>query len=532
MEFERLEPAGYRSLMDRYKLGRLCAKLFSAQGFSEELLEDLLEKGELEDIAKDDVLYRIHDRILEAKKQGEKVFIAGDYDTDGLCGTAILVRLLKSLEIPYGYYIPNRVNEGYGLSMERTVQAVSKGYRLFILVDNGVKAKEPLEYCRKHGIDTVVLDHHTIEEPVECDFFYHPEVAKGRKSWLCGAGCAYELARTFGKENDSPFVQLAMCATIGDMMELRGENRVIVRKGLESFRREPMPALRNLIAKKEPPYNETDIAFQIVPKLNAVGRLAEGNETNRVVTYLSEDDPAVLWKMSRDMMEINRKRRERTEQMIASIHAEELKDPFPFVYHEDFYPGIVGLAAAHISGEYRKPVLAAGRKGDEAVGSVRAPEGLNVMEILEPVAPLLSAYGGHPQAAGLSFPLEHLEEVRHYFQSLDITVPEVKVPAVVLNEEDLSSEELEELFQYRPYGMGCELPFVMLENPAVFFERELGNPQYKKWVFHNGMSALTFEKDRITDEAGRKTVSYIGKLDEEWFRGKRSFVLRLSKILK
>ena len=532
MEFERVDTAGYREYMDKYKIGSLAAKLFFAAGFSDEQILDITGTPSLEDQSDDLTLRRIRERIQKAAQTGEKVFIAGDYDTDGLCGTAILVRLLNRLGIQNGYYIPNRTNEGYGLNMERTVQAITKGYTLFILVDNGVKAKEPLAYCKANGVDTIVLDHHTIDEEVACDYLFHPDIAKGKRSWLCGAGCAYETARMFGYEDDPEMVMLAMTATLGDMMELRGENRAIVRKGLAWMNSRPMPALKELIVRKDPPYNESDIAFQIVPKLNAVGRLAEGNETNRVVEYLTSDDPARIHALAGKLLEKNSERKDLTDRMIRSIRPEELTQDFVFVYHEDFKPGVVGLAAAHISSDLKKPVAVAGKKGNQAVVSARCPDGLNVMELLAPVSNLFDAFGGHPGAAGFSFSLDNLETVREFIGQLSCKAPSLTEPFVILQDSDLSGENLEELFSYRPFGMGAKLPKVGLAGPAVTSERELGRPEFKKWTFSNGLSALTFEASKITDETGTDQPLYIGQLDEEWFRGKRSYTLRLSKIKK
>ena len=532
MEFERVDVAGYRDLMNRYGIGSLAAKMFCGAGFSDEQIRDITGTPVMEDQSEDLNLRKIRERIMKAAENGEKVFIAGDYDTDGLCGTAILVRLLNRLGIQNGYYIPNRTNEGYGLNMERTVQAISKGYSLFILVDNGVKAKEPLAYCKANGVNTIVLDHHTMDEEVGCDELFHPDIAKGSRSWLCGAGCAYEVARMFGYEEDPEILMLAMTATIGDMMELRGENRAIVKKGLAWMNSRPMQALKELIVRKDPPYNETDIAFQIVPKLNAVGRLAEGNETNRVVEYLSADDPVKIHALAGKLLEKNTERKELTDRMIRSIRPEELTQDFVFVYHEDFKPGVVGLAAAHLSSDLGKPVVVAGKKGNQAVASARCPEGLNVMELLAPVSDCFDAFGGHPGAAGFSFSLERLETVRDTIGKIVCQAPSAKEPVVVLNDDDLTDENFEELFSYRPFGMGAKLPMAGIENPVVVSERELGRPEYKKWTFSNGLSALTFEASKITEETGRDKAFYAGRLDEEWFRGKRSYMLRLSKIKK
>lgn len=530
-EYREFLPEKTQQIRERHRVGSLFAKCAEGAGWTDETIGDILSEP-AHSAQRSEALERIRDRILLAKERREKIFIGGDYDSDGLCATAALVRLFGQLGIPCGYYIPDRFSEGYGLNPVRTKQALDKGYGLFVTVDNGVGATEALQMIDEAGKDAIVLDHHQMQGEVPCAYLFHPQIERGDFSWLCGSGCAYEAARMFEGVDLSRITVLAMIGTIADMMELKRENRWIVKEGLRLLNEQGYPAVEALLPRKREWISEEDVAFQAAPRLNAAGRMADLFNANRVVRMLASEDPKVIGQTAEKLHELNQARREMTKDILRRVREMELSDRFAVAYQEDFHTGIVGLAANALMQERGIPAMVAGKRGGKITASIRTPRGVDIMPYLERIRDHLSAYGGHASAAGMTMEEKEYPFVRGYLESLSLPAAQ-REQAVVIRREDLSLENLEEISAHHPYGEGAKLPALWLQDPSYGPVRQLGgNPDYRRWDLGPQISALTFEGDRIEGVSPDGHEAMVGFLKENVFRGKRSWDLQLEEHLR
>ena len=530
--YQEIKESEVNQLQQQYSISTLFAKLILGSDWSKEIIAEVLAGTKKPDHLNDPNLVKIKDRLLLAKQNKEKVFIAGDYDADGLCATAIMVRLLKQLDIEHGYYIPNRFSEGYGLNLTRTKQASEKGYTLFITVDNGISADEALEYCQENKIDVIILDHHEITQVVPYYALYHPSLAKGSASWLSGAGLAYTLSTLFPKVDQEPLVVLAMIAVISDMMEMRGDNRWIVLEGLNLLNRGIMPAILKLFPRVPEVISVDDIAFQVVPKLNAVGRLADRVDANKIVKYLTNDDLRFINQNYHSFEVINTQRKQLTNEMVKKINVNDLDPNFAVIFQPDFHLGIIGLVANRLVGELKRPVMVATENDGKIVASLRSPKTIDLIACLNPVKESFLSFGGHASAAGISIEPAKFSKLKTYLENYhyELTKSEDKIVKVDLSQLDPTS--LAEVFAHGPYGKGVLLSKIYLEKPTVVKYSMLSKPNYLKWQFNSEFSGVSFsDKYTFTDFQGTNP-SFIGDLRPNTFRSRTTYGLQITQVIK
>ncbi|MDD6675620.1 MAG: DHH family phosphoesterase, partial [Lactimicrobium massiliense] len=296
-----------------YGLGPLAAKLCAHSQLDDAQMKDLLGDDALT-TSKAECVKAACDRLLKAKDQNEKVFVGGDYDADGICATTIMKKTLDLLGITNGYYIPDRLKEGYGLSAHTVQLAKQKGYSLIITVDNGVKAHEAIQAAHDLGMEIIITDHHTIDEEVGADILVHPTLMEEQYKTLSGAGVALEISRNL-IGNDEMLNSIACVAAIGDVMPLWHETRRIVKRGIHNLS-QGIPASVCALFNGRGRVDETAIAFQIVPKLNAVGRMNDDSNVNTVVPFLLSENRAVIADYARQLNDVNRARQNISARML------------------------------------------------------------------------------------------------------------------------------------------------------------------------------------------------------------------------
>ena len=531
MKYEIFRSNKYREIMSDYNVGSLLAKNIDFLGWGEEEISSFLSNPKGTDISGVVALVEVRERLYKAREKKERVFVFGDYDADGICATTMMVKILDELGIENGYYLPNRLSEGYGLNIERTKQAIDKGYSLIITVDNGVKATDSLEFAKEKGIDVIVTDHHIIENEVEAHTILHPDILPPNLSWLCGAGCVLQIAKILDL-NLQEYLVLAMVATIGDMMELKGENRWIVKEGLRSFKEGYCSNLSLLLSGKVENVCEEDIGYQIVPKLNAVGRLADRANVNSVVQYLLSSNQIEIAKYAQELSTINQQRRELTKEHLVQIDVNSLDKNFAVIYNESFHPGIVGLVANNLCREIGIPVLVATIHDGKCVGSIRGVPGIDIIECLNPIKNSFINYGGHVVAAGVSFEKERLADITEYLNKYEYVASEVAEVCIMVNDEDMTTENLEELFGHGPYGKGMALPLYYYREPNIVSYNYLKKENYLKWKFAQ-MEGLWFsDTSTYQDFLNCDKLNFIGKLRMNYFRDMLSYVLQLQTVEK
>lgn len=370
------------------------------------------------------------DRIQYALQRGERIAIYGDYDADGVTATALLVQFLEGLGAPVIGYIPNRFDEGYGLNKEALASLCEQGIGLVITVDCGIRSPAEADYARQIGLDLIITDHHHVGENVpqalsvinpKQDGDNYPEKN------LAGVGLAYKLAAglvaKIAKDGDSipnhllaeQFLDLVALGTIADMVPLLGENRTLVRKGLEQIRkphRQGVQSLIGAIGMKAGSITAGDIGFMLGPRLNAAGRL---DTAVTALNLLISQDVNIASELAQKLEIQNRDRQDITRVM--QVRAEELalqrtgKPYLLLAADPSFNPGVVGLVASRLTESYYRPSIVAFQDVEVTRGSCRSIPQFHITEALDACADLLVRHGGHAAAAGFTVRNENFQEL-------------------------------------------------------------------------------------------------------------------------
>lgn len=469
--------------------------------------------------------------ILNAIRLNQKIIICGDYDADGICSTTILYRTLKKMKANVGYYIPNRFKEGYGLNDNTVDLALDKGYELFILVDNGVSAESSLRKIHDAHKTCLILDHHSYEGDVLCDCLVHPSLLDEDYHDMCGSGLAYNLSeRLIGYD---PFnASLAGIATIADLMPLWGFNRSLVIQSLKEINNHQAQVFMNLLNGNKA-INETDLAFQLVPKLNAIGRLADIIDVNQVVKYLCLDNPSSIDAFSKEIIKINDLRKEINQKMY--VKALEMIDDknVIVIYDEDFHEGIVGITAGRLSSELKKPVFVLNREGNRLKGSARSYGSIDLRELVSPAMGLLNRFGGHSQAAGLEIDVSNVEEfIRIINDNTDALIQKSEESHfLMMKEEWLNIDTFEEISQYGPFGQGIKIPSFKFNDFTIKSSRIIRGGISFDLIMNNIVySAVYFQS--VLDERLIQSdfTSFIGRVTLDEFRGHRKLKIMIESF--
>lgn len=364
------------------------------------------------------------ERIVYAVQHGESIVVYGDYDADGVTATALLTHALKALGAAVTPYIPNRFDEGYGLNLDALAALKAAGHHLVITVDCGIRSVEEAEYARKLGIDLIISDHHhpgaelppalAVINPKQSSDTY-PEKD------LAGVGLAYKLAlaliERLGPDRIDPesYLDLVAIGTVADLAPLQGENRALVRRGMQWLRHAQRQGLRSLmgVAGIKPLSLSTgDIGFGIGPRLNAAGRL---ESAQAALELLLTDDVRTAGSLAQQLDNQNRDRQKLTREI--QLAAEQIAlehdpdSPLLFAAHEDFNPGVVGLAASRLTEAYYRPAIVAHRTPETTRGSCRSIPEFHITAALDECADLLVRHGGHKAAAGFTVLNQNLPEL-------------------------------------------------------------------------------------------------------------------------
>ena len=512
-------------------LHSLALKVLSNLHLTEEQFDNLFFSGTV--FPEADSLDQISARLLSAREKQEKVFVFGDYDADGICSTTMMVRLLKSLKIECGYYIPDRLKEGYGLSSEKVMMAIEKGYRLIVTVDNGVSAFEALSAAREKGVEVIVTDHHNIPQGYSYDYLLHPDVFTDSYFCnMCGAGVVLQLKRHMKMADDIDWI-LAMTATIGDMMPLFFANREIVKKGLLLLNKKGYRQIQYLSRKEQ--FDETVIAYDIVPAINTLGRLADRANVNNLVRYFLSSDEVSIVRFADQILSLNKERQQMVK-LSRSAKADIYRCPNYDIYVSgEYHEGIIGLLANAFMHESGKPTLVFSRSDALIKGSGRSPEGTGIYDDLKQYEALFSAFGGHDAACGMSLKEEQFElllkELKQ--QKSRVIVSESK-PVIEVSADELTLENVEELFSLRPFGEGIQLPdFYMksLKGDTTSLIKGI----YRKTVSRNkgeSLESICFNQELYShyDEAGIAWHDIIFSPSVNTFRGKSSVSLTIKDV--
>lgn len=423
---------------------------------------------------------RAVDRILLALSAGERICVYGDYDADGVTGTAILVGGLRELGALVEYYIPHRVQSGFGLHPEAIRALAARGVRLLITVDCGTSDLSEVELAAELDVDVIITDHHSLPPSLPTAIaVVNPQRQEGTypDRRLTGAGVAYTLLRALAyrlgsrtRIRASDMVQLAALGTIADVAPLLGENRLLVQAGLVALNRAPLPgirALRDASGLVNTRISESDISFKLAPRINAAGRMAH---SELACELLLTDDPVQARQLAAQLEQLNNARRDTTDAMLAVAEqmvdtGSALRGDALTVYSEDWSPALLGIVAGRLSKTHCLPVVAATLSAEGVVrASARSVPGLDITAALDGCSHLLSEHGGHAQAAGFSTTLDGLKAVhQHLIEQFAGTRGAIPTEVdVELDAEDLSPQLVADLDALSPFGAGNPEPVLGL----------------------------------------------------------------------
>lgn len=444
--------------------------------------------------------------IRGALDEGKKITVFGDYDCDGITSTAMLYGYLNAMGAEADYYIPDR-SEGYGMNLEALKHILDSGTELIITVDNGISAVEEAKYIAERGAQLVITDHHQPpqELPV-CEACVDPHRADDNSPFkeLCGAGVVLKLLCALEEDEDfvlEQYADLAAVGTVADVMPLIGENRFIVRRGLENIHSSQNQGLDKLIrsAGIDPArVDSTSIAFSIAPRINAVGRIARAD---RAVELLLTESPEQAGLISEELALCNSQRTaeetrimEEAAQQIEQ-RPELLRERVLVVSGEGWKHGVIGLVCAKLLNKYGKPVLVISVENGEARGSARGIDGFSIYKLLEGCSRVLTKFGGHPKAGGFSLRPEDVETFRQmvyaYCRECYPKMPEYSVSAdMEITGDCLTVEQVTELMKLEPCGEGNRKPVFLLRNCTVQSKRALKEGKFTSMELRTGGAVL------------------------------------------
>ncbi|MGN6557854.1 MAG: single-stranded-DNA-specific exonuclease RecJ [Solirubrobacterales bacterium] len=460
------------------------------------------------------------ERIRAAIAEERRITVHGDFDVDGVCATAVMVRTLRGLGADCDWFIPNRIEDGYGLSSENVRRLAERGTKLLLTVDCGITSVEEVALARELGMEAVVTDHHQPAAGLPDCPILHPEISNYPFKSLCGTAVAWKLACALGEEGEDD-LDLVALATVADIVPLVGENRALVRRGLGEIRRAQRPGIRALLeaSKCDPErLDEGDLSFRLAPRINAAGRLYRADAG--VELFLTEDEQraaAIAEELSRANSE--RRATEREVDAAAEAARRELPDPLREAHGlvlagPDWHPGVVGIVASRLVERHRRPVVVISLNEDgEGRGSGRSIPGFDLLAALRACAEHLEGFGGHRAAAGLTIKTENVEAFREAFaaHANEVLAPEdlrrtEKVDAIV-GGVGLGLELAEELKQLAPFGMGNPGVRLLVPSARVSDVRAMGEGKHARFSLHSGSHRA------LGVAFGR---SSLGVEDEDW----------------
>ena len=415
------------------------------------------------------------DRLNDAMGRKERIMVYGDYDVDGCTAVALVYKFLRQFYSNIEYYIPDRYEEGYGVSTKAIDYAKEMGVKLIIILDCGIKAHKQIAYAKSLGIDFIICDHHVPDETLpDAVAVLNPKRNDDTYPFkhLCGCGVGFKLMQAFAKNNSIPFSRLIplldLCAVsiAADLVEVTDENRVLAYHGLKQLNQNPSVGLKSIIdicALTGRELSMSDIVFKIGPRINASGRMENGKLS---VDLLVEKDYNVAILAAKHINEYNDQRRDIDKQMTdeANVIVEKLQSQSQqssiVLYDENWKKGVIGIVASRLTEIHYRPTVVLTRDGDMATGSARSVAGFDIYSAIKSCRDMLINFGGHTYACGLTLRWEDVPEFcRRFHKYVDLhieptqTEPTLRIDAT-LDFRDITKRLYHDLKRFAPFGPG------------------------------------------------------------------------------
>ncbi len=522
--------ADFQHITEKFKVSEIIARVMVNRGVKEDNdIEEYLN-GTINDMH-DPLLMKDMDKardiIIEKANEKKRIRIVGDYDVDGIVSTFVLYDALKNIGACVDYCVPDRIKDGYGINKDIIKRAYDDGIDTILTCDNGIAALEQAEYAWELGMTMVITDHHDV--PFEENDGVKRQILPKAKAVvnphrddcaypyknLCGASVSYKLVEAiykklgFKKEDVTKYIEYIAIATVCDVMELKKENRIIVKHGLYALINTSNKGLRALyVVNNLTSLNVFHLGFVIGPCLNATGRLSSAT---RAIELLSCDDEKKAISIATELKELNDSRKDMTKENFEKAlqmieESDMIYDKIIVVYLKDCHESLAGIIAGRIREKYYKPAIVLTEGEGIVKGSCRSIEQYNIFEELTRCKDLLTKFGGHPMAAGLSLPMENVELLRRRLNDNTTLTEEDLIPKVSIDIAlpfgYVNEDVINELEKLEPCGKDNEKP--------IFAERNVTVSKAK--VFGKNRNVL---KCSLTNEYGRTMEGiYFGDIEE------------------
>lgn len=529
-------PDEFLKLSKKYKLDTLAAQILWQRGIrAEEEIQAYLNP----DLQQLHDPFLLHDmekavqRILTAIENGQNILIYGDYDADGMTASSVMKSALDELGAEVQVYLPNRFTDGYGPNLDVYKYFIqNEDIDLIITVDNGVAGHEAIAYAQSQNVDVIVTDHHSMPEVLpEAFAIVHPEHPESNYpfKYLAGVGVAFKVATALLDYIPSDMLDLVAIGTIADMVSLTDENRILVSHGLKVLANTERAGLMELMRLSGTDFekvNEETIGFQIAPRLNALGRLDDPNPAIELLTGWDEEVAAEIAQM---IDEKNSERKVIVENIFNQSLTMITDEPIQILHHKDWHKGVLGIVAGRLLEQFHKPIIMLAEEEGVLRGSARSIENFNIFEALNEHRELFMAFGGHKQAAGMTFALENVEAIKQvmldFIQENDIDMSEKSSLEVQgsLQFDEISLETIRSLEKLSPYGMDNPKPHFLLTDYQVEQARSMGkdNSHLKLKLVQNGqaLDAVYFGHGAESLEFEQSDTELVGTLSSNTWNG-------------
>lgn len=531
--------ADFDGLAARFDISPVTARIIRNRDIEDEAAFDRYLNGSLEDLYSPGLLPDMEEavrRIRRAVKEKRRLRIVGDYDIDGVCATAVLYKGFARIGADADYVIPERIRDGYGINEQIIEAAAADGIETLVTCDNGIAAISQIARAKELGLEVIITDHHDIQTDGEtgadlmppADAIVNPKRRDSRYPWpeICGAMVAFKLIGalydTYGIDRQEwlELLEFAAVATVGDVMKLKDENRIVVKEGLKRLACTGNPGLKSLILKNAiDPANISayHIGFVLGPCLNASGRL---QTAELAVELLLCGDPARADEIAEELKELNDKRKAMTQENVEAaadqVEKELSRDKVLVIFLPDCHESLAGIVAGRIRERYNKPVFVLTRAEGCAKGSGRSIEAYHMFHALVEVKDLLLKFGGHPMAAGFSLEESDIGEFRRRLNenaedrlTEDDFIPRVWIDAA-MPFEYVTEELIGDLERLEPFGQGNEKPQFAQKSVTVRSVRVMGrNRNVVRLSLANergfSMDGIIFgDGDAFLEEMGRR----------------------------
>lgn len=555
-EFVSNDANQIKELAEKNNISTLLANIFINKGITEEkdielfinpTRDDFHDPYEMPDMEK------AVKRILKAIDKNEKTIIYGDYDVDGITSITVLKKFFLDRGFDVGTYIPNRLNEGYGLNIDAVKEIAEQGYKLIITVDCGISGIEEIEYAYSLGLEVIVTDHHEPLEEIPKAVAVVDCKRKDNKypfNGLAGVGVSFKLIQALSQKLDLDskeylkYLDIVAIGTISDIVPLIDENRVITKLGLKLLEQTRNQGLKQLIRSSGyNSINSTTVSFGIAPRINACGRM--GHEQEALKLFLTNNIEESR-EITDNLNNYNRSRQDIEKKILSEaidlIETKKLEKNNSLVLaSENWHHGVIGIVASKITELFFKPTILLNIEGDIAQGSGRSVPGFDLHKALVDSSEYLEKYGGHEMAVGLTLKTDNIEKFVEKFEELaknaktEEIIPIIKIDQEI-NDKDITLENVKSLDLLEPYGEANKMPLFLYRNLKIDSIRALSEGKHIKLTLRDKntiINAIGFNMGYYTNEflIGDK-IDVVGHLEINKFNNVESVQINLSDIRK